>query len=383
VRIRAVAATDIGLVRERNEDSYLVDEPLFAVADGMGGHRGGDVASRLAIETLASASSNEGDVALSERVRQANRAVFERSRSDRAVAGMGTTLTAALIDGDRARLAHIGDSRAYLFREGELRMLTEDHTLVQQMVREGEISETEAGRHPQRSVVTRALGIDPSVVVDESIVDLHPGDRVLICSDGLTNMIEDDAVRAILEAEPDTERAAAALVRAANDAGGVDNTTVVLIDVAEGEPEARGVRRDTAVGPTTATAAEARARPRPARARWPRRAAIAVAALVVVAAALVGVRAYLDSQWYVGVSGGHVAIFQGIPTEVAGFRLNHVEIQTTIPAAQAERLAVYRSLGDGITADGRTDAEQIVDQIRRDVAAASRPKKTGSSGGGS
>jgi protein phosphatase len=300
---------------------------------------------------------------------------------------MGTTLTAALIDGDRARLAHIGDSRAYLLRDRELRMLTEDHTLVQQMLRQGEISEHEAGRHPQRSVVTRALGMDASVPVDEIVVDLRPGDRLLLCSDGLTNMVSDDDVRAVLEAEPDTQRAAAALVRAANDAGGADNTTVILIDVEEGEPEPRPVRRDTAVGPPATATASAKRRARAgrpaARPRWRKPAAIVAAAVVVVVAALVGLRAYLDSQWYVGVSSGRVAIFQGIPSEVAGLRLSHVVIETTIPAAKAERLAVYRSLGDGITAEGRTDAEQIVEQIRRDVAAASRPNKTPSPGGGS
>jgi serine/threonine protein phosphatase PrpC len=378
VRVRAGAATDIGLVRERNEDSLLVEEPLFVVADGMGGHRGGDVASRLALETMG-ALFRRGEGVLAEQVQEANRAVFERSSTDRSVSGMGTTLTAVLIDGDRAHLAHVGDSRAYLLRDGDLRMLTEDHTLVHRMVQQGEITEAEAERHPQRSVVTRALGIETSVPVDEVVVDLREGDRLLICSDGLTAMLDDETVRALLGADPDPERTAHTLVRAANQAGGVDNTTVIVIDVGPetGDPLERP--RDTVVdagAPSGADVTRApgpgeRGRPRRRRFGWRRAGAIAGAIVALGLLALVGLRTYLDAQWYVGVADGRVAIYRGIPTEVAGFELHHVVVETAIPAADAERLAVYRTqLPDGITAQDRTDAEQIVEQIRRDVAAA-------------
>jgi PPM family protein phosphatase len=390
MNVRAGAATDIGLVREGNEDSYLVEQPLFVIADGMGGHRGGEVASRLAVETIE-ALFRRGEGALSEQVQEANRAVFERSTIDRAVAGMGTTLTAALVEEDRARLAHVGDSRAYLFRGGEMRMLTEDHTLVHRMVQQGEITEAEAERHPQRSVVTRALGIERSIPVDEIVVDLEPGDRLLLCSDGLTSMVDDDAVGRILSAEPDPQRAAEALVEAANDGGGVDNTTVIVIAVddvdsgAGASPAATGTRHDTVVAPDAVAPATSethgssrgagprRAPTRRSRRRWGRIALVAGAVLAVVVLALVGLRMYLDAQWYVGVSNGHVAIYEGIPAGVAGFDLHHVVLETTISAAEAEQLAVYRThLTDGITAESRADADQIVDQIQTDVVAARR-----------
>ncbi len=230
MKVVAAAATDIGQVREGNEDSFLNDEPLFAVADGMGGHRGGEVASKLALETLEVLFRHGRGGTLAEQVKQANRAVFERSMLDRTVAGMGTTLTAALVEGSSVRLAHVGDSRAYLFREGEMRQLTEDHTLVRRMVVEGEITEEEANVHPHRSVLTRALGVDVDVAVDEGVIDVTGGDRLLLCTDGLTAMLTETQIREILSAAAAPDDAAKRLVRAANRAGGVDNITVVVLD---------------------------------------------------------------------------------------------------------------------------------------------------------
>lgn len=361
MKVSAAAATDIGLVREGNEDSYLVDEPLFAVADGMGGHRGGEVASQLALETVEKLfRTGAGDLA--EQVREANRAVFERSVVDRKVAGMGTTLTAALVEGDRIRLAHVGDSRAYLLRGGELRRLTEDHTLVHRMVTEGEISEKEAEGHPQRSVLTRALGVDMFVDVDDDVVQVRSGDRLLLCTDGLTGMVSEDEIKEMLRGIADPSEAAERLVRAANEAGGVDNTTVVILDFSddgqghEAQPEASG----------GASAGAPRGRPFPLK-----RVAIWVGvAVAVIVLGLVGLRMYLDTQWYVGVFEGNVAIYRGIPAEVAGFRLHHVVVETTIPAEVAESFG--RDLDEGITAEDREAANAIVEQIRSDVEAAQR-----------
>ena len=368
MRVTGAAATDIGLVREGNEDSYLTEEPLFAVADGMGGHRVGEVASQLAVETLEK-MFKEGAGDLPDQVQEANRVVFERSVLDRKVAGMGTTLTAALVEGDRVRLAHVGDSRAYLLRDGELRLLTEDHTLVNRMVSEGEISKEEAETHPQRSVLTRALGVDTVVDVDDDTFQVRSGDRLLLCTDGLTSMVPEDQIGEILGTVRDPREAAKRLVRMANEAGGVDNTTVVILDFSDDDDDAAAARPDGQARSAAGAIATAPAG-RPARSRrFPTRkllvwAGILVAVLVV---ALVGLRLYLDSQWYVGASSGHVAIFRGIPTEVAGFELHHVVVETTIPAGQAESLAVYRDLGDGITAEDRERASAIVEQIRRDV----------------
>lgn len=231
MRISSAAASDIGRVRDRNEDSFREAAPYFAVADGMGGHRGGEVASRLALTTI-DALREKGDATLGEQVREANRAVHERARTDAKVAGMGTTLTVARVVEGTLQVAHVGDSRAYLLRDHDLQQLTTDHTLVQRLVDIGDITAEEALTHPQRNVLLRVLGTEPSVEVDEHEVALRVGDRVLLCSDGLTAMLDDERIRRVLastDGHPDV--GAARLVAEANEAGGVDNITVIVIDV--------------------------------------------------------------------------------------------------------------------------------------------------------
>jgi protein phosphatase len=382
MRVISAAATDIGHVREGNEDAYLLLDPLYAVADGMGGHRGGEVASNLALQTVRGMFEDD-EGSLTEQVERANRAVFERSQADREVAGMGTTLTAALVRGSRATIAHVGDSRAYLFRDRRLHLLTEDHTLVHRMVLEGEITAAEAESHPNRSILTRALGVDDVLQVDEGVVDLRTGDRLLLCTDGLTAMLSEREIRTVLDETPDPHEAVGRLVRMANDAGGIDNITVVLLDLVEEGRAAAGpagaergaapvppTRHDTVSAPAPPGAARGRST---ARARAARKvglgAGVAIAALVLGAFAL---RLYVDTQWFVGVSNGRVAIFRGVPAEVAGFDLNSVVVETTIPAEEAQSLAVYRdTLPEGITADDREAADAIVEQIRSDVDRAS------------
>ena len=373
MKVVASAATDIGRVREGNEDACLSDPPLFAVADGMGGHRGGEVASHLALDTLER-QFRKGRGDLAEQIQEANRVVFERARLDRKVAGMGTTLTAAFLEGDTLRLAHVGDSRAYLLRGGALRMLTEDHTLVHRMVVDGEITEAEAEVHPYRSVLTRAVGVDPSVHIDEATIEIVPGDRVLLCSDGLHGMITDDQITGILTAEADPRRAAEHLIEAANRAGGVDNITVVVLDFAEGDEDP----------PAQATDRKARE----ALARKPRRRGVAgrkvvlwlgVAAAVAVVG-LVGLRVWLDAQWYVGVSGGRVAVYNGIPAEVLGFRLHRVAVVTEVREEDARQLAPWARIADGIPANSRVDADAVVRRITKDVQAAAKARA--SAGGG-
>ncbi len=234
---RAAGVTDTGRRRLRNEDAFICEPPLFAVADGMGGARAGEVAAGLAAAALEEAGSEtcgaEGVAAL---IVEANRRIWERSRNDPRTAGMGTTVTAALVDASTGAVAigHVGDSRAYLFRDGTLEQLTTDHSLVAELVESGVLTPEEAERHPQRSAITRALGTEPTVEVDAFTVHAEAGDLFLVCSDGLSAMISDDAVSSAIElAERDPERAADALVAAANARGGEDNITVVLFEIVD------------------------------------------------------------------------------------------------------------------------------------------------------
>jgi protein phosphatase len=399
VRVVAAAATDIGQVRDGNEDTYVAEEPLFALADGMGGHRGGEVASRIAIETLERLFAT-GEGTLAELVREANRAVYERSMSDRAVSGMGTTLTAAVLERDLVRLAHVGDSRAYVLRGGELRQVTEDHTLVHRMVTEGELTEAEAEVHPHRNILVRVVGVDPSVDVDELELDPRPGDRLMLCSDGLHDMLPNRRIAEILRDEPDPTAAVRRLIAESNEAGGIDNITVILLDFhdddeTEGGTTARDAATETRTTPRPAGSGAATAttdtvgrggraepigsgeqepprpprRPLAHRIRWPRVALWTSVIVAIVVVGFVGFRMYLDTQWYVGVNDGRVAVFRGMPTEVAGFDLHHVVVETTIPAEDAQTLALYRDLDEGITANDRAEADAIVDRIREDVSA--------------
>jgi serine/threonine protein phosphatase PrpC len=240
---RAAGLTDTGRRRRQNEDAFVCDPPLFAIADGMGGAQAGELASRLAaaaIERAASAvSDEEGVVGV---VRAANAAIFERALHDPAAAGMGTTATVALVDERTGTLtlAHVGDSRAYRYRDGELEQLTTDHSLVAELVRSGRLTEAEAAVHPHRSVITRALGTEAEVEVDTRTLDVAPGDLVVLCSDGLSAMVRDGEIARVVEAsDRDPHAAAEALVRAANEHGGDDNVTVVVFELVEGEPAER------------------------------------------------------------------------------------------------------------------------------------------------
>jgi len=232
----AAAASDIGRVRRGNEDAFLVAPPVYAIADGMGGHRGGAVAAQLAVRMLASHASElasaDGE-ALTDALTEANRAILVAADEDDALRGMATTCTAALVRGRVARIAHVGDSRAYLLHEGRLQQLTDDHSVVAQLVREGHLSPRDAAVHPGRSVIFRALGTEPDLEVDTIEVVLDADDRLLLCSDGLTGMLEDAEIAAILREVTDTEMAVEVLVARANAAGGGDNITVVLVDVRE------------------------------------------------------------------------------------------------------------------------------------------------------
>jgi PPM family protein phosphatase len=350
--------TDTGRQRRDNEDNAFARAPVFVVADGMGGAQAGEVASRIAVEVFQQALPESGspEERLASGVRAANRKIYDLSRVEHERAGMGTTLTAAYLDDAQLAIAHVGDSRAYLFRDGSLTRLTQDHSLVEELVRRGKLTEAQAAEHPQRSIITRALGPEPEVEVDTWSYPVRAGDVLLLCSDGLTSMIGEDVVLEVLNSASTLNEAAERLIGEANDAGGRDNITVVLFRLEE-VGEDSGLEEPTVVGlepapsspapagstvapsatltaPSTAPArartrvplARRQGRPEPVAAgprRRPARFAKPVAALVaiVVVLFLVGGGGYLASRQLFFIATdpqGIVTIYRGFPYNLPG-----------------------------------------------------------------
>jgi protein phosphatase len=376
--------SDTGRQRRANEDSYFARAPLFAVADGMGGAQAGEVASRTAIEVLEGGLPDGGGSAeerLAARVVEANARIHELSVTDRDRAGMGTTVTAAYVGESEVALAHVGDSRAYLLRDGSFERLTHDHSLVEEFVREGRLTPEEADEHPQRSIITRALGPEPDVEVDRLTVRGRDGDVFLLCSDGLTSMVPEARVAQIVAEARSLKDAGRALVAAANEAGGRDNITVVLFrleDVGAAPVREGRTEQHTAVGaggPTTAEvrAAIAAAPPAPPRERAPRqrmprmpradsgrrgdrtrsrarRALIpALAAILVGGPVVGGAILALQAVYFLGVtSRGDIAVFQGLPYDLPfGIHLYRADYVTgltpqQLPAARRRTLLDHK-----------------------------------------
>lgn len=343
--VRHGAATDIGR-REINEDAFVASPPLYAVADGMGGHHGGDVAAQTAVEVLAHAVSVEGR-ALLEGVREANREIHRLATTDPKLRGMGTTITAMVAGDGSLEIVHVGDSRAYLLREGGLVRITQDHSLVERMVREGRLSPEHADSHPQRSVLERALGVQSEVQVDSHLLDTLEGDRLLLCSDGLTGVLNDEEIRAVLVEEASPEEASRQLIAEAVEAGGTDNITALVVDY----PGRRPPRAPTA------------ARPR-RRFFTPRKATVAGIVLGLAVLLAVAGRAALYNAWYVGDDRGRVTIFRGPPESVAGFDLSRPVERTDLLVASLPQ-AVRQDLAHGIRAEDAADARRIVADLRR------------------
>jgi PPM family protein phosphatase len=228
--------TDTGRKRRRNEDAYVCEPPLFAIADGMGGAQAGEVASRLAAAALkeSGAKTLGGEQRIFDLIQEANRRVYDRSSTDPNTSGMGTTITVALVENGNVAFGHVGDSRAYLIRDGRMEQVTEDHSLVNELLKSGKLSPEEAVAHPQRSVITRALGTDPDVDADTFTIEANAGDVFLLCSDGLTDMVGEREILELVERNRgDIDAALKALVKAANRSGGEDNITVVAFEIAE------------------------------------------------------------------------------------------------------------------------------------------------------
>jgi serine/threonine protein phosphatase PrpC len=372
---QSVGLTDPGRRRRRNEDAYICEPPLFAVADGMGGAQAGEIASRLAAAALR--GSPTGDVVAL--IQEANRRIYERSSEDETVSGMGTTITVALVADDAVRIGHVGDSRAYLIRDGGLEQLTDDHSLVAELVRSGKLSPEEAEVHPQRSVITRVLGTEPEVDVDAFAVPARTGDVFMLCSDGLTSMVADEKILELVgRSRGDLAAAAKALVNAANRGGGEDNITVVLFEIADAAeetatmpavdvPEPDGSDEDTLSELSAVPTVEAPAPERLAAAR-PRRRRLALAAataLVLVAVVVAGGLYALSRAHFAGAErNGHVAVYQGVPWDLgAGVHLYRLRYESPLLVAQLSQ-AERRRLFDHVLHSYTTVLREVSDYER-------------------
>jgi len=415
-----VARTDTGHQRASNEDSHLERAPIFVVADGMGGAQAGEVASRIAISHFAEGLPGEeaegSERRLARAVQEANAEIHALSEADPRRAGMGTTLTAAYVGRGQVSFAHVGDSRAYRLRDGRLERITEDHSLVEELLRQGRLTEEEAEEHPQRSIITRALGPEPEVEVDTFTVAADDGDIYLICSDGLTSMVSDGALADILREAPDISTAAGRLVAAALEAGGRDNVTVVLFRIEEvagaddpptealalaAEPAAEqpAVAAEDAPGeeteadiepaPTAAGAAAApptrrlaaraprgrRRAPRmpkaPPRRRRSRRRRLATGGVIVAVLGAIAIGGLLAAQavYFIGTDdNGQVTVFNGLPFALpGGLRLYTQYFVSGITVAELSPLERHRLFNNELRS--QESATHLVSQLELDQIA--------------
>ena len=339
--------TDIGCLRDHNEDSLIVTPPLFAVADGMGGHAAGEVASEIAVHVLAEHAPEHPDgEALARAVEEANHEVMRAARDGRGREGMGTTMTAAVLEGERLVIAQVGDSRAYLMHQGKLQQLTRDHSLMADLIEAGQLTPEEARCHPQRSVITRALGSDPCMHPDMYEIKVETGDRLLICSDGLSGMLCDQDIEHTMRRVQDPQRCAAQLVNEAIAAGGHDNVTVIVADVS-GFAEAR-------------------------RRKLARKTKLFIATILVLFAAIVGgtawgANAYLNTTAYLAAQDGKVAIYRGVPGTLLGLSFSHLERVTDVSVNDLQPGTANR-LAAGIQVDTVDAAEALVREYEAEAA---------------
>lgn len=346
--------SDVGLIRDHNEDSYLCRPPLFAVSDGMGGHAAGEVASSIAIHTIAKEAPATADSALlGAAIEAANMDVLTAPETGRGREGMGCTATACIIEDDRMAVAHVGDSRLYLLHKGALVRVTHDHSFVEELVDAGEITADEARVHPSRSVITRALGSDPDMYADHFTIGVEAGERVILCSDGLSSMITDAEIEDICVTSASPQVCADALVSAALIAGGHDNVTVIVVDIRNDGKE--DIRR--------------RARRRAVLA-W-----VGVLAAFLAAVAVV-LSIFINSTFYLAASGDTVGIYQGMEGDFLGVPLSHLVEETDVPVASLPE-AVQNRLSEGISVESEDKARTTVDDYRRQIQeAADQAKET-------
>lgn len=338
--------SDVGLVRGHNEDSFLVQAPLFAVCDGMGGHAAGEVASSIAVSTIAEkAPAGADDVLLGVAVEAANTAVMLGAEQGVGKPGMGCTASCCLIEEGKMAIAHVGDSRIYLLRHGSLVRVTHDHSYVEELVDSGQITADEARTHPSRSIITRALGSDPDMYADHFSLEVSNGDRVILCSDGLSSMIADSEIEALAVSSATPQQAADNLVAAALTAGGLDNVTVVVVDVVDDGTAEKSRRRLT------------------------KRAIGVTATLVGVLLATVLVcLAFVRGEWYLSLNGDTVGIYQGINASVLGIPLGNL-VETSAVAVADLPASVQDQLEQGILVANEQAGRDTLDAYRAQIDA--------------
>jgi protein phosphatase len=391
--LRYGAATDVGRVRTSNQDQLLVASPLFAVADGMGGHAAGEVASLTAIEALKAAFNGDGSAsALVAAAEHANRSVWDRAQAEPGLRGMGTTLVAlALVEEDgeqRLAIINVGDSRVYLLRDSEIEQLTTDHSLVQELIDDGQLSEAEADYHPQRHVLTRALGVDADVRVDCLQILPVKGDRYVLCSDGLSREVSDAQLASVLRRLADPEDAAKELVAQARAHGGNDNITVVVVDVADDDNRAATASSALAEDPGLVIPSEAGKREpedepeggsrRPRRARATRHSrprarlitfrvvGFTMVLLLLIAGVIAAIGVYARGSYFVGLDQGQITIYKGRPGGLLWF--GPTVAQRTGISTNSVLSTRLSDLQSGKEEASLADARQYVRNLQQEAA---------------
>lgn len=344
-RLSWAARTDVGLVRGHNEDSFLARNPLFGVCDGMGGHAAGEVASSIAVRTIAEqAPTSADDALLGAAVEAANEAVMNGAATGVGKPGMGCTASCCLIEGTHMAVAHVGDSRIYLLHQGTLVRITHDHSYVEELVDAGEITADEARVHPNRSIITRALGSDPDMYADHFLLDVQKGDRIILCSDGLSSMVPDSTIEALAVSSATPLDCTDALVAAALGEGGHDNVSVITVDIlSDGTEEAR---------------------------RRARRHTIIVWATIlggILAAAAVAFALIVNNSWYVSVYAGKVAIYRGVRGSLFGHQLSHLDEETTVDLSSLPE-STQHLLSQGIAVSSKEAAESTVEAYKTQIS---------------
>ena len=340
------ARSDVGLVRGHNEDSFLLRAPLFVVSDGMGGHAAGEVASSIAVETVGElAPGTADDVLLGAAVEAANKAVIRGAEEGIGKPGMGCTATAVLVEKNHMAVAHVGDSRVSLLHQGTLVRITHDHSYVEELVDSGQITADEARTHPSRSIITRALGSDPDMYADHFTLEVNTGDRIILCSDGLSSMISDSEMESLAVSSATPQQAADNLVAAALTAGGADNVTVVVADVLN-DGLAAEARKRLARGAAFVTGV--------------------IAAMLAVVAVIAF--AFIRSEWYLAPNGSTVAIYRGIQGDFLGIPLNEL-VGTSAVEVSDLPAAIQDQLKGGIRVQNEDAAFETIDSYHRQIDA--------------